>query len=234
MKNLDICLTPDLIHLYDLDGKTAVVVDILRASSCITTALASGVDHIMPFASLEECRDQRKNGYMIAGERGGQQVPDFDLGNSPLSYMEGNFNGSKIAMTTTNGTVAINKSQKASTILIGSFLNISRTVRELLDDQNDVLIVCAGWKGKVNLEDTLYAGAVADRLSATHHFSDDAVLIARDLYQKHQDDLLDLVKRSSHAKRLAKFNVLEDIEFCLAIDKFEVNPVYKNGRIVAG
>jgi len=234
MRSLDICLSPDLIHLYDLKGKTVVIVDILRASSCITTGIAHGIDHMVPFDSLEACRSQKEHGYVIAGERGGEKVPGFDLGNSPYSYMDSNLKGKKIAITTTNGTLAIKKSLEAAEIIIGSFLNISATVRFLEKSTGDLFVICAGWKGRVNLEDTLYAGALASSLENTFNSADDAVLIAKALYSKYESNLLEIVQHSSHAKRLRKFDVAKDIEFCLSLDQYDVNPVMQEGRIVAG
>ena len=234
MKSIDVCLSPDLIHLYDLKGKIVVVVDILRATSCIVSGIASGVKEIIPFASLEDCRMMKAQGYYIAGERGGQKVEDFDIGNSPFSYMEDHLRGEKVAVTTTNGTQAIDKSLEAEEIIVGAFLNLSTVVEYLEARPNDVLIVCAGWKGRVNLEDTLFAGALVSSLESDYDFADDAVLVARSLFELSKENMSDLVKGSSHAKRLRKFNVIRDIEFCLTLDKFDVLPILKEGRIVAG
>ena len=234
MKSIDVCLSPDLIHLYDLKGKIVVVVDILRATSCIVSGIANGVKEIKPFASIEDCRMMKTQGYFIAGERGGQKVEDFDIGNSPFSYMEEYLKGEKVAMTTTNGTQAIDKSLEADEIIIGAFLNLSSVSRFLESRPNDVLLVCAGWKGRVNLEDTLFAGALVSSLESEYDFADDAVLVARSLFELSKENMANLVKGSSHAKRLSKFNVQRDIEFCLTLDKFDVLPVLEEGRIVAG
>ena len=233
MKKIDVCLSPDLIHLYDLDGKIAVVVDILRATSCIVSGIASGVKEIVPFASLEDCRMMKAQGYFIAGERGGQKMEDFDIGNSPFSYMEEHLIGEKIAVTTTNGTQAIDKSADADEIIIGSFLNLSAVSDYLMSKPNDVLMVCAGWKGRVNLEDTLFAGALLTMLEEAYESADDAVLVAKSLYLENKDHMQQLVQDSSHAKRLNRFNVQRDIEFCMSLDEFDVVPLVKEGRIVA-
>ena len=147
MKNIAVCLTPELIHLFDLKGKTVVVVDILRATSCMVSGFANGIEKIKPVASLDECKELGKNGYLTAAERGGQKVEGFDMGNSPFSYMDPAIKGKKVAVTTTNGTLAISKSIGAEHILIGSFLNISRVAEEVRKLDKDVIIHCAGWKG---------------------------------------------------------------------------------------
>ena len=233
MKTLDVCLSPELISLYDLKGKITVVVDILRATSCITTGIAHGIEAIMPFASLDDCWAMRAQGYYIAGERGGEKVSDFDIGNSPFSYMEGYLKGEKVAVTTTNGTQVIELSADSDQIVIGSFLNITAVANYLKERSNDVVIFCAGWKGRVNLEDTLFAGALASMIEKDYTSSDDAVLVAKSLYKENKLNMLGLILKSSHAQRLKKFNVNHDIEFCLTKDEYDVVPVMKDGRIQA-
>ena len=231
-KSIDICLSPDLVHLYDLKGKIVVVVDILRATSCITTGLAHGIMSITPYASLEECRSMKQKGYYIAGERGGRKVDGFDIGNSPYSYMEPHLKDQKIAITTTNGTIAIEKSNEAEKIIIGAFLNLAAVVNYLRTQGNDVVILCAGWKGHINLEDTMFAGALALTLESEFHYTDDAVLLAKALYKEMKGSMLHAIQNASHVKRLKKFNVNKDVEFCLTPNRYDVVPVLKNGEIV--
>ena len=231
MNTIDVCLSPDLIHKYNLSGKIVVIVDILRATSCITTGLAVGVKSIVPVVSLEKCKEMKSEGFFIAGERGGQKVDGFDIGNSPFSYMEPRFKGSNIAITTTNGTVAIEKSADADLIIIGSFLNISAVAMYVMKFNLDVIVFCAGWKGRVSIEDTLFAGALAEKLEVSYESADDSVLLSKSLYQKEKNNLLQYVENAGHAKRLRKFNVIKDIEFCLSMDTYNVVPVIKNGVI---
>jgi len=223
MRKVEVCLSPDLLHLYDISEKTVVIVDILRATSCMVAGIASGVKSIAPFADLEECFEMKVKGYITAGERGGQKVEGFDIGNSPFSYMEEPVKGKSIAVTTTNGTRAIALSKGAPQILIGSFLNISSTEEYLFQTQRDVLILCAAWKGRVNLEDTLFAGALAGRLLIREFITEcDATLASSQLFQKAANDLAGTLAESSHVKRLKNFGIEKDIEFCLRIDEFNV------------
>ena len=232
MAGLDICLSPDLIQHYVLENKTVVVVDILRATSCMTAGIAYGVSEIRPFANLDECRALRPSGYLIAGERNGEKLPDFDLGNSPFDYMTEGVKGKPVAVTTTNGTVAIQKSEGAAHILIGSFLNISAIKRRVEELGKDVIIFCAGWKGKVNLEDTLFAGALMEMLSDTYAPSCDAPRVALSTYKEMKSDLLGHVLSSSHAQRLKRLNIERDISFCLKFDEYDVVPEVINGTIL--
>ena len=125
MKKIDICLSPDLIHQYDLASNVVVVIDILRASSSITTAIAHGVRAIRPVETLGECRELKLQGHIGAAERGGKKVGGFDMGNSPFCYMNPELEDTNIAMTTTNGTITLKKSKGALQVVIGSFLNFS-------------------------------------------------------------------------------------------------------------
>ena len=217
------------MHLYSVEGKSVVVVDILRATSTMVTAFAHGIESIYPVAKLEECRAMKSKSYLIAGERDGIKVKGFDLGNSPFEYMAENLKGKRIAFTTTNGTQAIAQSIGAKEILIGAFLNLSAVVSHLLKSNNDILIACAGWKGKVNLEDTVFAGALVANLKNKFTLACDAPLAARHLYNSAKDDMVKFLSESSHVRRLNKLNIHEDMEFCLTIDKYSIVPILKDG-----
>ncbi len=219
------------MHLYSVEDKSVVVVDILRATSSMTTAFAHGIESIYPVAKLEDCRVMKAKGYLIAGERDGEKVPDFDLGNSPFEYMAENLKGKQIAFTTTNGTQAIAKSIGAKEIIIGAFLNISAVADHLIKSNNDILIVCAGWKGKVNLEDTVFAGALVEKLKNKFSLACDAPLAAQHLYNSAKSNLVKFLSESSHVKRLNKLNIHEDMEFCLTTDKYFIVPVLKDGAL---
>lgn len=223
MKKIEVCFTPSLIHHHDLTGKIIVVVDIFRASTTIVTALANGVSSMLPVADLESCRLHAAEGYIIAGERNGVAVEGFTLGNSPLSYLNEAFANKKIAMTTTNGTLAIEKSKPGSAeILVGAFINLKATIAYLQKKENDVLIHCAGWKGKFNLEDSLYAGALMDGLAESHGTECDGAIAMRSLFLQNKDDIAHFLQQASHAKRLQNHNIEADIDFCLSMDLYDI------------
>ncbi len=228
MKSIEVCLSPELMHLHEVSDKTVVVVDILRATSCMVTAFAHGVDCIKPFAELEDCRAMGKSGFITSGERNGEKVEGFDKGNSPFEYMD-EIRGKKIAFTTTNGTQAIHKSLKAREVVIGAFLNLGAVVKFITGGPNNILIVCAGWKGRVNLEDTLFAGAVVERLRGIVATDDDSAMIAQHLYKLAKGDKVEFLKNASHIKRLNRLGIDEDIAFCLTEDKYSVVPRLKGG-----
>ncbi|GAL82792.1 2-phosphosulfolactate phosphatase [Sporocytophaga myxococcoides] len=232
MRKVDVCLTPELLHLYGVKNRVVVIVDILRATSCMTVAIANGVEKIIPVAKLEECQSLRQKGCVGAAERDGKMPEGFDLGNSPLAYLNNAYAGKTIAMTTTNGTLAISKSKDAEEVIIGSFLNKTAVINYLISQPNDVLIVCAGWKGKVNLEDTLFAGAVVEGLKDHFEIENDAVIASATLYNYAKKDMLDYLSACSHVKRLKNLHIQKDIEFCLREDQFNVIPVLKEDALV--
>jgi 2-phosphosulfolactate phosphatase len=232
-RSIDVCLSPDLMHLYKVEDRTVVVVDILRATSCMTTALAHGIASIIPVASLEEGLALKSDEVYTAGERDGKKVDGFDLGNSPFEYMQEHLHGKSVAFTTTNGTQAIVKSLGAREIVIGSFLNLSAVVSHLRESANNILVVCAGWKGKFNLEDTLFAGALVELLADRVAPECDAPLAARSLYKAAKNNMADFLKNSSHVQRLARLGIEKDVVFCLTADIYNVVPVLQNGTLVA-
>ena len=193
-RTIDVCFSPDLIDTYDLEGKIVVIVDILRATSCMVSGFANGVKGIIPVATLEECKEYQNIGLICAAERGGKQVDGFELDNSPFSYMKNNLEGKTICATTTNGTLAISKSTKAEKVIIGAFLNLSAVATYLSSQPNDVIIHCAGWKGKVNMEDSLFAGALIEKLQQGHTLNCDAPHMALKYYQSVKNELLLITK----------------------------------------
>ncbi len=233
MRKIDVCPTPELLHLYNLENKIAVIVDVFRATSCMTTAFAHGVAKIIPVAQLDECRALQQQGYLAAAERNAVKAEGFDLDNSPFSYMDPALKGQTLAMTTTNGTLAITKSKDAKQVVIGSFLNRKAVTDHLLGQPHDVLVVCAGWKGKYNLEDTLFAGAVVCALKSEFDIEDDAALAAQMIYDAAKYNMIKFIASSSHVQRLARLHLTRDIEFCLRENIYDVVPVLQDGVLVA-
>lgn len=234
MRNIEVCLSPELVHLFDLEGKIVVVVDVLRATSCMVTAMANGVKEIKPVCDLTICKElQSKEGYIGAAERNGIKEAGFKFGNSPYSYIDNCVENERLAITTTNGTVAIEKSKSADEVIIGAFLNKSAVVTYLLERDKDVVVVCAGWKGQVNLEDTLFAGALIDGLGDNYNHNSDASLLALNAYERGQSDLCKYLENSNHVQRLSKMSDIgRDIEFCLKEDVYKVVPVLHGDVLV--
>src|ERR1700761_3265973 len=158
-----VCLTPALLPLYNVAEYVVVVIDIFRATSSICYGIENGAEAIIPVAQVEECSAYREKGfdYLLAAERNGEVVNGFDFGNSPFSYTKEKVEGKTIVLTTTNGTHALHLSRSAKKVVIGSFLNLIAICNWLKTQQDDVLLVCAGWKNNFNLEDTMFSRAGA-------------------------------------------------------------------------
>ena len=234
MPTLDVCLTPRLIPDFALGDKTVVVVDVLRATSCMVTALAHGVQRIIPVHDLEEARRHKEAGLITAAERDGHTAPGFDMGNSPFGFMEAHLKGQTVAMTTTNGTKSIVLSRHAAEVVIGAFINLQAVANYCLKAGRDIVVVCAGWRDMVNAEDTLFAGALAHQLMATHNAANDATTISRYLYEQNRHDIKAFLRPTSHFNRLFKLGLEVDIDFCLTHDIYNVVPVLQDGYLVAG
>jgi 2-phosphosulfolactate phosphatase len=233
-RNLEVCLTPALLPLFDLEGKIAVIIDIFRATTSICYGIENGAEAIIPVAEVDECIAYRDKGFdhLLAAERNGEVVDGFDFGNSPFSYTAEKVAGKTIVLTTTNGTHALHKSIKAKRIVIGSFLNLTALCEWLKTQPDDVLLVCAGWKNNFNLEDTLFAGAVTAQLTTADYKPDDAAIAALDLYNLAKDDLNGYLKKTSHSERLKQLGIEADIAFCLNVDTTTAIPVLDGERLI--
>ncbi|MCW3078370.1 MAG: putative 2-phosphosulfolactate phosphatase [Bacteroidetes bacterium] len=232
--NIEVCYTPQAYDLFHNPNAVVVVIDVLRATSAITTAFYNGVSRMIPVSTVEEAYAYKEQGFLVAAERNGEMVEGFDLGNSPFGYMSSKVKGKTIAITTTNGTQAIESARKAQKIIIGSFLNLEAVIDYLLQEKKDVLFVCAGWKNKFNLEDTLFAGAVAHGLIYKYDFITkcDSALAAMHLYSLAKHDLYEFLKNSSHRNRLAKLDLERDIKYCLTPNQCPVIPVMEGKFLV--
>lgn len=235
MEKIEVVLTPALLPLYDIKGKVVVIIDILRATSSMCVAFQTGVEKILPVATPEECKLFKEFDFLCAAERNAVKVQGFDLGNSPFEFQNPLLKDRSIAFTTTNGTKAIKaaKEQGASTIVIGSFLNLTSVANWLIKNKQSVVLVCAGWKDKFNLEDTLFAGALVDALSNHFEMDCDSALSAQLLYQTAYPQLENIVRKSSHAKRFQLLHHHEDdVHFCLQHNTMNHVPIMQGEYIV--
>ncbi|GAC1311008.1 MAG: 2-phosphosulfolactate phosphatase family protein [Mucilaginibacter sp.] len=234
MNQLNVCLTPALIPLYHVEDYIVVIIDIFRATSSICYGIGNGAEAIIPVSQVEECAAYREKGfkYLLAAERDGQVVEGFDFGNSPFSYTTEKVSGKTIVLTTTNGTHALHLSRQAKKIVIGSFLNITSLCSWLKKQDENILLLCSGWKNNFNLEDTLFAGAVIEQLKDIPFELDDAAIAANDLYQIGKHDINEYLKKTSHSERLKKLGIEKDIAFCLQLDLTTAIPVLEEDKLV--
>ncbi|HKK62015.1 MAG TPA: 2-phosphosulfolactate phosphatase [Bacteroidales bacterium] len=235
MYNVEACFSPAQYESYENSEAVVIVTDILRASSAIVTAFMNGVDKIIPVGTLNEARAMKEKGYMVAAERDGI-VRDFaDFGNSPYNFTSERVSGNDIVYSTTNGTHAINLASSGSQVLIGAYLNITALAEYVKDQKRDVLILCAGWKNRFNLEDTLFAGALAKLILQHASFTTicDAVIGAIDLYDLASGDMMAYIDKVAQRERLRKNGLDDVIGYCHEHDKTNIIPAFKNGYITS-
>jgi len=233
-RRVEVCYSPALFPVYYSNNDCIVVViDVFRATSAICTAFHHGVKKIIPVSTVDEARTYKSKGMLVAAERNGEVVDGFDFGNSPFNYMNPKLKGETIVLTTTNGTKAIECARAADSMIIGSFLNLDAVCEYLADKEKDVILLCAGWKDRFNMEDTLFAGAVVNQLKKNPVFKGlaDSSLAADHLYELAKDDLEGFLKKTSHRNRLAKLDLEKDIAYCLQQNISKVVPIYKGNAL---
>jgi 2-phosphosulfolactate phosphatase len=233
-RKLETCFSPALYEPEGHCNSIIVIIDILRASSAIVTAFANGAAAIIPVSDIAEARDYKSRGYLVAAERDGYILDFADFGNSPFNFTREKVKGKTIVYSTTNGTGIIKLSSSAYMTVIGSFLNMGALIQWLLRQEKDVLLFCAGWKNRFNIEDSVCAGAIADMLLVSNSYSTicDSTLAAIDLWSLARSDLRNYIEKAAQRDRLREKNLDDCIDFCLTIDYTEKIPVMKNGILV--
>ena len=236
-RQMDVFLLPALAQPEELAGRTVVVIDVLRATSTRATALFNGAKEVIPVDSVEKCIQLgKKLACVTAGERDGQIAPGLQYGNSSFEYPREFIGGKTLVLTTTNGTKLLHMAlaKGATEIITGSFLNLSAVCDHLASIRKNVILGCAAWKDKPNMEDTLFAGAVISRVKEHFSINCDASHIAENLYRAARGDLFEFMKQNeaSHYHRLMNFGLEKDIRHCLIPDMANVLPEYVNGKLV--
>lgn len=236
-KTLEVCFTP-VLYPYKLinENYVVVIVDVLRATTTICTALMNDAKAVIPVAKVEDLGAYKKEGHVIAGERDGMKLDVADLGNSPFNFNKETVGGKTVVISTTNGTQAIEIAKGSDAIIMGSFLNLNAIGNWITEQDKNVIILCAGWKNKFNLEDTLFAGALVEYLSDSLNFnvnlSCDSAVAAMDLWQIAKEDLMDYVEKTSHRHRLKKMILDDVLEYCFTPNITKVIPAYIDGQII--
>ncbi len=218
-------------------NKNVVVIDVLRATSTMITALANGANSIIPTASVEEAIKIAKNlertTYLLCGERNTKIIDGFDLGNSPLEYTQEKVNGKKIILTSSNGTKTFEYLKHAKNVLIASTLNASSIIQKMKSLDDEWILICSGRDGHFDASDAIVAGLLLKLLSKQVDFIeyDDAGKVSLLLYENAHNNLLNYLRDTVHGKILISNGFEKDIEFISEIDKFSIVPGFVNNRI---
>lgn len=234
-KTLHTILSPRLLDLYDISNSVTVIIDVFRATSTIATALFNGAEKIIPVDSVEDCiAIGKKLGAITAGERDGKIIPGLQYGNSPAEYPAGFIKNKTLVLTTTNGTKLLHKAlaNNVAEVVTGSFPNIDAVINCLTGTEKNVFLACSAWKDRFNIEDTLFAGAVIKKVKDNFTIHCDSSLMAEEMYNYHENDILSFIRNTTHWHRLAKYGLEKDMEFCVTKNVAPVLPVYKKGALV--
>jgi len=227
MNTIETILSPALFSgRTTAAGHTTVAIDILRATSSICAAFAAGADEVVPLESLDELEIYREKGYTLAAERGGKKIGDAQCGNSPTEYRTMNLAGKRLAYSTTNGTVAILRAAEAGHTLIGCFSNLSALFERLQGEGRDVVLLCSGWIGSASMEDSLFCGALSEKLMSSGLFEpcDDATVMAIRLWRLAAGNPYDFCSVATHVHRLQSMGYDRDVRFSLQADTCRVVP----------
>ncbi|ARF69459.1 2-phosphosulfolactate phosphatase [Paenibacillus larvae subsp. pulvifaciens] len=224
------------VGVQELAGKTVIVIDVLRATSCIVTALAGGCREVVPVETVGQAKQAFEEGSLLGGERSCRKIPGFDLGNSPLEYLKETVKDKRIIMTTTNGTKAVQKALKAENVLIGSMLNGTACIRAALQLKKDIVLICAGTQHVFSLEDGLCAGFLldeADKIEGARQMEiDDLGLALLYGYKQAKSDLTQAFHRCANGRRLHKLGFRQDVFFCCQQNLYLTVPIWREGRLI--
>jgi len=233
--SIEVCFSPALSEFIQTRGKSlVVVVDILRATTSMISALANGAKSVIPVSTVEKAMDLKKNGFPVAAERDGKLLNFADFGNSALDFMNGEVQGEKVVFTTTNGTMAIQAAKELGEVLIGAFSNLSALAGWIGMQNRNVIILCSGWQNTFCLEDTIFAGALIEKLLANrdYHIHCDSASAAVDLWNMAKNDLRAYAEKAIHRERLRFLGVDDVLDYSFQIDTSPIVPILKDGEFV--
>jgi 2-phosphosulfolactate phosphatase len=225
---VEVCFSPVLYPFYANDNNhITVVVDIFRATTTMCAALKNEAGSIIPVASIKEAQDYKAKGYLVGAERNVKRCDFADFGNSPFDYTAGKVSGKDVIFTTTNGTQAIEMAKDSDILTIGAFSNIDALVEFCVDKQKDVIVLCAGWNNRFNIEDSLFGGALARKLTDKGYTpASDATQVALSMWKEALPDIRAYVDRTEHIKRLEANNLQDSVDYCLTKNTVNLVPIY--------
>lgn len=233
-QSLEVILSPALYPYRSTGGKhISVVIDILRFTTSLVSAFENGVDAVIPVSSLNEAENLKKQGYPVAAEHEGLRLPFADYGNSAADFRTPVIKGKTLAYSTTNGTVAMNMASENGPVVAAAFANLP-AVSEWLNIQNEnVVILCSGWKNLFSIEDTLCAGALTSLLlqSGRYQKTGDEINMSISIWETNKDNLIESLINTSHYKRLIGLGVDPLPDYTVQIGISNVVPVFKDGVI---
>lgn len=231
---IDVVISADYIKQEDLKEKSVVIIDVLRATSVITTALANGAKQVIPTLTVEEAFEKKKEigeSSLLAGERQAKKIDGFELSNSPLEFTKDKVRDKTIILSTTNGTRALTLASTGTRIFIASILNAKAVAKKLIEIGKDVVIINAGTNGNFSTDDFVCAGYIISEIEKfKKNDLTDIAKIAQEIYEKNTD-IRSYVRNATHYGVLKSLNLESDVDFCCQKDIFEIVPEFENGKL---
>jgi len=234
MKTVEVCFTPSLLNKYTIEDKLVVVVDILRATTIITTMFKNGLAKLLPVKNLDEAKAFKEKGFMVAAERNGKKLDFADFNNSPYAFTPEKIKGKTLVYSSTNGTNTIDSVKSAKNVVIASFLNLSAVTDYIQKSNKNVVILCSGWQGNFCSEDAIFAGALSERLLTTRLFTTncDSSLASMDLWSVAKKDILNYIKSIYQYQRLISLGLGNIIDYCFQTDITSVVVLLKDNYLI--
>lgn len=236
---VQVLLTPFPLPQASLEGKSVVVIDVLRSSTTICASLLAGARAVIPTEGPGQAGEMwtkvGAENAVLAGERSGVKIENFQYGNSPSDFTPETVGGKTVILCTTNGTGIFERAVKAEAVFSGGIVNVAAVAEAVAERGNDVLVVCGGREGGFSIEDTIGAGLLIDRLKEPHGCQlelNDAAALSHLLYDKNRYSLAETVAQGEHGRFLASIGLGADLEICAGVDTMPVLPVLKEGRLV--
>jgi len=236
---IDLFLTPIPLKRAELENRTVVVVDVLRSTTSICTALVAGARGVIPTSGPGEAAEMwnkiGSDSAVLAGEREGVRIDNFNLGNSPAEFTREAVRDKYVVMNTTNGTAIFQHVRKAACVFTCALVNISRVAERVARENRDTVIVCSGQAGDFSVEDTLCGGMLIDKLRVEHSWQaalNDAASLALLLYESGRTTIRQTIERSEHGRFLESIGFGGDVDMAARVDSVPVLPVMRDGRLI--
>ncbi len=231
---VEVVPTVEEVRFEQISNRVVIVIDVLRASSSIVTALGTGFAAVIPVETIGQANALRSADTVLAGERHCRKISDFDYNNSPTALSKACHPGQQLILTTTNGTRAIQKAERAPALLIGCFLNATACIHHAMTYNLDITLYCAGTRSEFALEDGLAAGLLIERAKQANprlNVCDlGEALLASYLYL--EDHLPEVLMQTTTGKRLVQNHFIDDIRYCSQVDMYKLVPIVKEKRIL--
>jgi len=237
---IDLFLSRAEIQQNLLKDRLVVIIDVLRASTSMITALANGCRGIIPVSETNQAKKLAQNfppeSILLCGERNEVLIPGFDLSNSPLEYTVDKVNGKKIIFTSSNGSKLFDYVQSAQKTIVAGFVNISTVSKFIIESKLDAAILCAGKNGQFGLEDVVCGGMIVDKmvdLKTDISNLNDGAIAALAMYRSFAENITGMMYQASHGKRLIEIGQEVDLITCGKIDSIEMIPILNGNELVS-